>query len=148
MHTKTFALGAALGAAAMYLLDPPNGAARRAKAKAAAEDAKAQAEQLAASPAAQKVAGAAIDATRPLHDRGPGSDVALADKVRSEVLGHEPFADLTINLDAHDSTVVLRGVVDDLSLRQQLVTRVREVGGVEEVQSYLHAQDEPAPNMT
>ncbi len=138
MGRKTFLFGAAVGAAAMYLLDPDSGDQRRSAAQT-------QARELADSPAAQKVAGQALEATRGLHDAGPDADKPLADKVRSEVLGRDQFADLVINLDAHDGTVTLRGVVDDPQQRQQLADAVRGVGGVTDVANLLHASGEPAP---
>ena len=71
MGKKTFLFGTAVGAAAMYLLDPESGRQRR-------DAAQTQARELADSPAAQKVAGQALEATRGLHDDGPDADKPLA----------------------------------------------------------------------
>jgi len=141
MRKLTFALGAATGAAIMYLLDPNNGETRR-------RDAQQRARELADSPQAQKLAGQAIEATRSVTETAPGSDRELVDKVRTEVLGRDEFSDLVINVDAHEGSVSLRGTVDDADRRDRLVNEVSNVTGVDAVASYLHASDQPAPNMT
>lgn len=137
---NSFWVGAAAGAAAMYLLDPKDGPRRR---ELAAE----QARRIAEEPAVQKVAGTVIDVTRPLHDQGPGSDPALVDKVRSEVLGRDEFQGLHLNVGAHDGTITLRGEVPGDDLRASLVRAVRGVGGVTEVTDLMHAPGQVPPNM-
>lgn len=135
---NSFWVGAAMGAAAMYLLDPKDGARRR-------DLASTQARRIAEEPAVQKAAGKVIDVTRPLHDMGPGSDPALVDKVRSEVFGREEFAALSLNLDAHDGTITMRGEVPDAGLRQALVDAISSVGGVHEVTDLTHAPGQVPP---
>ena len=81
-------------------------------------------------------------------ETAPGSDRELVDKVRTEVLGRDDFSDLVINVDAHEGSVSLRGTVDDADRRDRLVNEVSNVTGVDAVASYLHASDQPAPNMT
>lgn len=140
LFNKSFWFGAAVGAAAMYLLDPDSGEQRRRRTEE-------QARRLAEEPAVQQATGAVIDATRPVHDTGPDSDPALANKVRSEVLGQEPYADLDLNVAAHDGVVTLRGRIDDQELRRQLVETISLVGGVDRVEDLLHAPGETPPNM-
>lgn len=137
---SSFLLGAAVGAAAMYLLDPDNGRGRRHEAQRMAHD-------IAESPTAQKVVGQAREYARPLTDTGPDSGATLADKVSSEVLGSQDYGDLSINISAHDGTVTLRGVVDDTTLRSRLLDDVRSVGGVKNVESFLHSVGETPANM-
>ena len=74
MGKKTFLFGALTGAAGMYLLDPVSGNERR---RQTAD----RAQEIADSPAAQKLADQALEATRGLHDDGPDADGPLADKV-------------------------------------------------------------------
>ena len=130
MHTKTFLLGAAAGAAAVYLFDPDRGQARR-------EELTTRAREAAESPTGQKVVGQVVESTRQVHDRGPDSDPALANKVRSEVLGKDEYQALSINVDAVDGVVSLRGTVEDLALRNRLVSDVEAVGGVDSVENHL-----------
>lgn len=160
--SKTFLFGAAVGAAAMYLLDPNNGEQRRREAEKAARELAERPEVRKATDqvkgqvkeATEQVKGQVTQATHEADDGGTadGSKTldsqTLADKVRSEVLGREEFAGLVVNVEAHDGDVVLRGIVDDPSLRQRLVTAVDHVAGVESVESYLHATNEPAPNLS
>lgn len=138
MSTRTFLLGAISGAAAMYLLDPHAGQARR-------RDAEERAKALAETPVAKRVTGQVMEVTRPLRKGEPVSGAQLADEVRTRVLGREEFADLVINLDAHERTITLRGVVDDQQLADRLIEEVRSVEDVEQVESYLHAASDPVP---
>lgn len=136
--SKTFLLGAATGAAAMYLLDPNKGRERRLEVERLTREA-------AESPTGQRISGAVTEVTRPLHDSAPDpeSDPALADKVRSEVLGKPEYRDLSLNVDAVDGTVSVRGSVDDPALRTKLLADVRLIGGVKHVESHLDDTDSP-----
>jgi hypothetical protein len=75
------------------------------------------------------------------HPRGhpPADDRALAQKVRSEVLGAQRFSDAAINVDAVDGTVTLRGQLlhpDDIN---ELEKQVGKLPGVRAVENLVHA---------
>lgn len=74
------------------------------------------------------------------------NDPALANKVRSEVLGGARFKSATINVDAVDGVVTLRGVLPTPEDIRALRDAVAAVDGVTEVHSYLHLPKTPAPN--
>jgi osmotically-inducible protein OsmY len=76
----------------------------------------------------------------------PADDQVLVDRIKSELLGQEPFADHDILIEANEGVVVLRGQVDDRVVREQLETAVAEMVGVELLQSLLHSSGEDAPN--
>jgi hypothetical protein len=119
---------AALGAALAYFFDPQNGARRR----------KALVKRLAAL-AARRGAG---PETRP-------DDVTLARKVESELFGDTDVPKGSVDVDAENGKVVLRGEVDSTEMIDDLVGRARKVQGVEEVENLLRTpsetSSEPAP---
>ena len=82
---------------------------------------------------------------QPHHD-GYVDDVTLVHRVESEVYRGEDVPKGSLNIDAFDGTVVLRGAVDDPEQIPHLESRVRKVHGVRRVESLLHLQGTPAPN--
>lgn len=115
---------AALGAALAYLFDPQNGRNRR----------KALVKRLAAF-AARRGTG---PATRP-------DDVTLARRVQAEILRDADVPQGSVDVDAENGKVVLRGEVGSAEMIDDLVGKARKVQGVEEVENLLHAASEPAP---
>lgn len=81
--------------------------------------------------------GAVHHVTHPLPGL-PVDDVTLVDKIKSEVLGRDPFAHWRITLDAVGGRVSLRGEIPDASQAATLEHEVRRVAGVVEVVNYLH----------
>lgn len=153
MKTRTALFAAAMGAAAQYLFDPERGRSRRVRlrdqiAGAARRrgrwlerEVEQQAEDL-----RNRVKGAVYEVTRPLRDQPTANDRELIDRVRSEVLGAEEFRRYTINVDAADGVVALRGQLDHPEEINDLKQRVAKVPGVVRVDSFLHLPGTPPPN--
>ena len=143
-----FATGTALGAGLAYLFDPDSGARRRStlqdklasKARRGAGDLAGTARDVGAR-AGGAVAAATSDETPPPNDQ------ALAEKVKSEVLGAPDVPKDRINIDVSDGIVALRGEVEDREVMQALDEKVRGVTGVRDVQNLLHLPGEPPPNL-
>ncbi len=141
----TFLLGGAVGAAAMYFLDPRSGAARRDQASdQAAEQARtaaATAEQ--AVEKAQEVAADAGDST-PV-ESGPPNAPDLKDRIESEIFrdANAPKGQVSVNVE--NEVVVLRGELESEALIAEMEERTRAVEGVTEVRNLLHLPGEPAP---
>ena len=146
--TRTFAFGAAVGAAVMYLVDPEGGRQRRRDLKEKADatarqygvDLDAKAQEL-----KDKAQGVAAEATRSMRDGGPDNDRTLADRVRTEVLSDPRFNGL--NIDVVDGAATVRGVVEPADARTDLVSKIHEVPGIEQVIDLTHAEGAPAPNL-
>jgi hypothetical protein len=144
-----FVTGTALGAGLAYLFDPDHGARRRSilqdklasKARSGAGDLAGAARGVGA-----KAGGAVAAATS--EETPPPNDQALAEKVKSEVLGDPEVPKDKINIDVSDGIVALRGEVEDREIMQALDEKVRGVTGVREVQNLLHLPGEPPPNLS
>lgn len=147
---RTWMLGSGMviGAAAAYLFDPDNGRRRRSQMMDMAA-----ARTRRASRAAEGVGTQAMDRARGMAHEAtstsepPPSDRALVDKVRSEVLGGPEWRPYTINVDAVDGVVALRGQVERSEQVDQLREAVAAVPGVRAVENYLHLPGTPAPNV-
>ncbi|WP_345611498.1 BON domain-containing protein [Pseudonocardia adelaidensis] len=74
-------------------------------------------------------------------------DRTLVDRVRSEVFGRQPFHGLSVNIDAVDGVVTLRGQLGDQDAIRDLGVAVGKVAGVREVENMLHTPDTVAPNV-
>jgi gas vesicle protein len=150
--TRTFAFGAAVGAAVMYLADPEGGRQRRQGLKHKADetarqygvDLDAKAEEVKGQ-VKDKVQGAAAEATRSIRDSGPGDDNTLADRVRTEVMSDPRFKGL--NIDVVDGNATVRGTVEPAEARSELVSRIHRVPGIDRVIDLTHAEGTPAPNL-
>lgn len=77
---------------------------------------------------------------------GTGDDPTLVDKVRSEALGGPEYTGKTINVDAVDGVVTLRGQLESQEGIDDVASRVRAVAGVRDVVNLLHLPGTPAPN--
>ena len=145
----TLAGATAIGAGLAYLFDPSSGAQRRRMLQ----------DKLASK--TQGTAGSLAGTARDLGARAggilaeakggeatPENDQALAEKVKSEVLGDPEVPKDKINIDVSDGIVALRGEVEDRELMQSLDAKVRAVAGVREVQNLLHLPGEPPPNLS
>lgn len=145
----TLAGAAALGYGLAYFLDPNSGAQRRnemrdklaSKARGGAGDLMGAAKDVGAK-AGGAVAAAKSDETVPENDQ------ALAEKVKSEVLGDPDVPKDKINIDVSDGIVALRGEVESREVMQSVDAKVRAVTGVREVQNLLHLPGEQPPNLS
>lgn len=138
----------AVGAAAMYLLDPDRGHSRRARLR---DQAEARARRLERRIGRRVRYGEGVfrgRAHRLVHPQRhlPVDDTALVQKVRSEALGAEPFSHWPITVDAVDGRVTLRGEVPTRGDATALELSVRRVFGVFDVENLLHTPGTPAPN--
>ncbi len=149
--------GIALGAAAMFVLDPQNGRRRRSLARdkaikarntvdrAITEDLPKQADYISgfAEGAKHKVKEIAEGGS----DRRPGNEAVLVDRILSQVFRDPELPKGDINVDANGTTVFLRGSVDDDKLVDEIEKRVRAVEGVDDVVNLIN-QPEADPSET
>jgi osmotically-inducible protein OsmY len=142
----SFALGAAAGAAAAHLLDPENGASRRAqlreqasnRARQGAAGAQAQAQHV-----ADRAQGAAASATGRTRLEDP-DDVTLARKVETEIFRDQSVPKGDVSIDVEAGVAYLRGAVGQEWI-ERLGAAAAEVEGITGVQNLLHAPGTPAP---
>lgn len=146
-------LSFAAGAAAAYFLDPERGRTRRVQTKDQVAGAvRRQRRQLErqvnqkSDYLTDRAKGLAHEIGRQEDTQAPDEDRTLVDKVRSEVLGAEEFQPYTINVDATDGVVVLRGQMDRPDQIRALRDAVTKVPGVRDVESFLHLPGTPPPN--
>ena len=136
--------GAAIGAAAMYYLDPQHGRGRRARARdqwaARVRRARRQADRERRYQAG--IAEGQRHGAGP--ERAPADDRALADRIRSE-LGSE-FPHDTVSLTVVDGVAELRGELPSGAAIDRLAMRVAEVADVAGVLDFVHLPGSPAPN--
>ena len=141
--------GAAVGVVTALLFDPARGRARRARLtdKAAATMRRAwrgvaRQQRMIASTVAGKASafrvGSTEEAERP-------NDPTLKDRVESELLGDPKVPKGSININAQQGIVVLRGEVPDARVRARLEKRAAAIHGVWYVENLLHLPGEPAP---
>ena len=169
-RASRLAVVAGAGAALAYFLDPQQGPDRR----AAVKDRLGPLSQRV--PALGGIAGSATegvssadDASSPVPTTAPGgptgpgleqrvgndwrpdvpeptADHTLEDRVRSQVLGRSEFRPLGILVNDVEGVIDLRGEVGDDQVRSELLSAVRSVSGVRDVQDLTHRPGEPAPN--
>jgi hypothetical protein len=135
--------GAGLGVGAMYYLDPSLGAQRRAHARDQVRRVPRALQDSAAVTARDlknRTAGFISEARGRLTE-GAVQDDVLSGRVRSK-LGFLVRHPSSIQVDAHDGLVTLRGAVlaDEI---EQLVRGMRAVRGVKEVDNQLEVHDNP-----
>lgn len=144
-------LGGLFGAVAEYLLDPARGHARRAglreRSAAAGRRSAKQVRRTAARRAAYVRGRAHRVGHRLTPYHPPVDDRTLVDRVRSEVFGHRRFGRLSVNVDAFDGVVTLRGQLDDEDTIHDLEAAVGKVTGVRRVENLLHTPHTTAPNL-
>lgn len=142
-RTTPFILGAT-AAGLVYLFDPDNGRGRRAriadqmtsKLRGATHEVNAKLDDV-----HNRAFGAVAEA---LPDEKPESDAALVQKVKSEVIGREPWGSQTIDVEAVDGVVTLRGQLDTSQQIEDLCDAVSGVTGVKDVTDLLHLPGQPA----
>ena len=135
--------GVLLGAGAAYLADPDRGRQRRAWLAEQGSDLARQATTVVGSDAGDPaVSGAADELTPDLKDP---IDAVLIERVRSDAIGPSEVRNSAIVTTVEAGVVTLRGQVDDREQHEDLVARVLEVEGVEDVRDLTHLPDQPAP---
>jgi osmotically-inducible protein OsmY len=132
--------GAAIGAAAVWFLDPDRGGDRRTQALGYARKGKDQAVQ-AGEGLSEKVDSG--------EERAPESerfnDPALQAKVESEIFRPEGAPKGEVSVNVENGVVYLRGQLDDPSAIESLRGAASRVDGVRRVESLLHGPGQPAP---
>lgn len=150
MSGKKVAAVGGLGAAAMYFLDPRMGRTRRTRFAqrlgGISRRARARAERRGryVSGHAYGLQQKAASAARP--DQAPPNDQTLVAKIESEVLSRWNYPKGSINIDAVDGVVTLRGAAEDPDQIRSLESEVAGVAGVTEVVNHLHLPGTDAPN--
>ena len=146
MKISSFILGAAAGAAAVWFLDPKEGARRRDQgikyARQGAAEAQTKAQQVAGQAqgaAAQVKSDGGEDPAERLGDQG------LRDKVESEIFRDADVDKGRVLVSVEDAIVYLRGELEPRQLRERLAHAARGVAGVRDVENMLHGPGEPAP---
>ena len=76
----------------------------------------------------------------------PADEETLVARVKSEIFRDAPVTAGTVNVDAYEGCVTLRGQLPSESDMRRLVAATKKVEGVTEVRSYLHLPDELPPN--
>lgn len=149
MHLRAFVKGAAVGAAAAYLLDPDAGRGRRSRlrdqAGALVRRGQDRADEL------SRHASNVIEGK--LHElAGTGDidramdDTTVADRIRSEVLGRRDLAAGEVVVNVEDGVAYLRGEAPIAGTIEEIVDRTKAVSGVRAVENLLHQPGTPAPN--
>ncbi len=131
---------AAIGAAAMYLLDPDKGRRRRAIARDKARSLLAQAEDFAGRAArdlSHRIDGVRASAARPFRDAGTPDDLQLIERVRSRI-GRVVSHPHAIHVGALAGRVTVSGPILAREIRALLDT-VSDVPGVTDVDDHLVA---------
>jgi osmotically-inducible protein OsmY len=144
-------VGAAIGAAAAWFLDPNDGTRRRnvARDKSAkyARKGKEQATRR-ATHAGSAIKGKAT-AAAPGTGREPAAerlnDPALHAKVESEVFREPDIPKGKVSVNVEAAVVYLRGEVEDRATIERLREAAAKVDGVRGVENLLHTPGEPAP---
>ena len=129
-----------LGALIAYFFDPQSGSSRRAEARqripAMLRRTSAKAGKAASS---QATAVKAKTMHRKEAEKPQPDDVTLARKVETEIFRDADVPKGNINVNAENGKVVLRGVVEEPSLIEDLEQRTKKVQGVREVENLLTA---------
>src|SRR5918996_417444 len=115
------AIGAAIGAAVAFLLDPDRGRSRRAR------------------------YGAQAVRSAGRHGTGELNDAALTAKVETELFRDPTLPKGTLNVNVERGIVVLRGQVDSDAQRKEIEVRAAAIPGVWSVRNLTHVAGEPAP---
>jgi hypothetical protein len=144
-----FAAGSAVGAAVAFFLDPQRGRARRKKAVDRVSGAVRRTTRRTAR-FGRHIASDSRGLAQRLRARGEGrmpeTDTVLVSKVQSEVLGDPDVPKGSVNVNAADGVVVLRGQVDRPDQIRKLENAVRKIDGVVDVENLLHLAGTPAPS--
>jgi osmotically-inducible protein OsmY len=144
-------LGAAMGAAAAWFLDPNDGSRRRntvrdrtMKYARKGKDEAARKATYAGSTIKGKATTAAPGTSRePVGERL--NDPALQAKVESEIFREPDTPKGKVSVNVEDAIVYLRGEIEDRATVERLREAAAKVDGVRGVENLLHLPGEPAP---
>ena len=145
---QLFGLGALLGAALAYFFDSQNGRRRRAMMRDRSAGLVRQGGRetaRAGRAVAAEVSGVSQQVQHLKEEPKEFDDATLAQKVQSEIFRDADAPKGTVDVNAEDGIVVLRGEVERPELIEELVERTRKVQGVRDVQNLLHLPGTPAP---
>lgn len=146
---KKLTLGALIGAAVAWLLDPQHGRRRRKvtldRALGRLRGAGRAAEHAGRGVAAQAYGTVQRVEHREEEPKDSPDDVTLAHKVETEIFRDRDVPKGQINVNAENGVVYLRGEVPSADLLDELVAKAREVRGVVDVESLLHLPGQEAP---
>ena len=149
MSVKSLMIGAAAGAAAVWFLDPNDGARRRNvardKALKYARQTGAQAQRQASYAAGQAKGMAQEAAPTSGKDREELNDPALARKVETEIFRDADAPKGAVVVNVENGVVYLRGEVSDEDEIRTLGEKAGKVEGVRSVENLLHTSGTPAP---
>jgi osmotically-inducible protein OsmY len=146
--TKKLVLAAVLGAIAAWLLDPRSGARRRHVARDRAlafvrgTVRKAGRTRRAAG---SQTYGLVQKATHLREEPKEYDDATLKAKVETELFREEHEVKGSVDVNAQDGVIQLRGELPSQTLIDVLVERTRRINGVREVENLLHTPKIPAP---
>ena len=146
---KKFALAGGLGALLAYFLDPTSGARRRNMAR---DRALAFFRRIGRRSAgmgrgvAAEAYGVSQKVTHLKEEPKPQpDDVTLARKVETEIFREADAPKGTVDVNAEDGVVFLRGEVGSEDMIRDLEARTRDVQGVRDVRNLLHVPGAPPP---
>ncbi len=147
---KKILVGIGIGALAAYLFDPSRGKTRRVQAR---DRMMGKSRRL--SRKLQRTGRHVVSDAEGMKERIANlatteeksyDDVTLAQKVSSELFLDPSLPKESININAEEGVVVLRGEVDQVKDIKKIEKQVRKIDGVEEVDNFLHVKGTPAPN--
>ncbi|HET9879034.1 MAG TPA: BON domain-containing protein [Candidatus Limnocylindria bacterium] len=147
----SMALGLGAGALGTYLLDPDRGRSRRARlADQAAALVRRGGRQLERT--TRTVTSTVEGKAQALRNLGPGdapaTDAALIDRVESEVFRDRSLPKGSININAENGVIVIRGELPEVATRDRLVGAIRGVPGVSDVKDLTNLAEEVEPAAT
>ncbi len=148
---RTAALAGLTGAAGAYFFDPHSGNRRRAMARdrigaffRRGAQTTADRVQTSTQMATDKARGVAAQAKRAAQpEQSAPNDQALADRVKSEIFRPDDVPKGSINVNAEEGIVYLRGEVKRPEDMKALVEAARKVDGVRGVENLLHLPKTP-----
>jgi hyperosmotically inducible periplasmic protein len=143
--------GAAIGAAAMFILDPQNGRRRRSLARDKAIKARNTVDHVVneslprradyASGVAEGARHRIQEFTEGTSKRPAENEQVLLDRVLSTVFRDPELPKGDLNINATGSTVFLRGSIEDQEIVDTIEKRVRDVEGVDNVVNLINQPD-------
>ena len=134
----TLAIGAALGVALAYFLDPQNGKRRRHMTRDRTLALVRKRGRRAARGVAAEAYGVSQKLTHFREQPKEFDDVTLARKVETELFRPAEVPKGKINVNVVDGVVQLRGEVEGPELIEELVEKATRIQGVQAVENLLH----------
>jgi osmotically-inducible protein OsmY len=142
-------LAALAGAAAMFFLDPDRGKRRRALARDRTAGTLRRAEAISGRLQRRVVADSYGWSQKLRHasamQEAPPNDAVLASKVMTELFRDPRIPKGSINVNAENGIVQLRGQVEHPEQILEIESRVRRIPGVADVEVLLHLPGTPTP---